>query len=96
MKMWAKMKRMFKKFFNVFKVNRNDKDRYDGTEEERFERLEHLLSQRLIRDMELQSDGKWLSRSLIDAICAETCEQKLLNLCDQKKIHRLESLFTRE
>ena len=95
--MWSQLKRKTKKLFNVFKRRRRDTDEeYMGIDGESIERLEHLLSQKSPSDIEMQANGQWLSKSLIDAIVAKTYEQKLLCLCHQKEVYRLESIFTNE
>ena len=55
-----------------------------------------LLSYWSKPDLELQIDGNWISKSLIDATFAEDSIHKLLKICRQEEVYRLEDIITKE
>lgn len=94
--MWSRVSRKTKRWINALKRPWSGNDDYGDTEDESVEKLEHLLSQRFASDLEMQANGQWVSKSLVDALMAKTYDQKLLSLCHQKEIYRMESIFNKE
>lgn len=91
------MKKIMNKVRNIFRIFRKPNDEeYGISEEEGLERLEYLLNEDMETDMEMQFKDGWASKSLIEAISADTYSEKLLKLCQQTEVYRLESLLTKE
>ena len=94
--MWPKLKQKVKDMLMVFSGGTKNNELVAANTQECLKRLEKILNKSVDSDIQLEVSGEWVSKSLIEAISANSSEQKLLKISRQKEVFQLETIFPKE
>jgi hypothetical protein len=99
--MWKNFRKGFKRVFKiVFRnpeiKNKNENESIETDIKEEVNEENEPLIDWSSDEMELQIDGNWVSKNIIQSLFVCDERQKLLKVCAQKDLFKLENIITKE
>ncbi len=100
-KMWKNIgksfKRVFEKVFRNSEIkNKNENESIEADIKEEVNEENEPPIDSSSDEMELQIDGNWVSKNIIQSLFVCDERQKLLKVCAQKDLFKLENIITKE
>ncbi len=90
-------KRVFEKVFRNSEIkNKNENESIEADIKEEVNEENELPIDSSSDEMELQIDGNWVSKNIIQSLFVCDERQKLLKVCAQKDLFKLENIITKE
>jgi len=90
-------KRVFKKVFRNPEIkNKNENESIETDIKEEVNEENEPFIDWSSDEMELQIDGNWVSKNIIQSLFVCDERQKLLKVCAQKDLFKLENIITKE